>query len=132
MGKEGCQLDKIFLKGVAFYGYHGVLPEENVLGQKFVMDVTLFVDTRRAGQTDVLDQTISYAEVYEICKRHGENARYLLLERLAHKISEDILKAYPACERVIVAVNKPNPPIAGHYECVGVEVDRERSDFFAE
>lgn len=122
-------MDKIFLKGVTFYGYHGVLPEENVLGQKFVMDVTLYVDTIRAGQTDNLDYSISYAEVYEICKKHGENERYLLLERLAHKICADIFAAYANCTRVILSVNKPSPPIAGHYECVGVAVDRKRSDF---
>ena len=55
-------MDKIFIKGATFYGYHGVLPEENVLGQTFVMDVTLFVDTKKAGQTDDLSATISYAE----------------------------------------------------------------------
>lgn len=122
-------MDKIFLKDVTFYGYHGVLPEENILGQKFVMDVTLYVDTRYAGQTDNLEDSISYAEVFEICKRHGENERYLLLERLSHKICEEIFATYPRCERVVLSVHKPNPPIAGHYTCVGVEVDRKRSDF---
>ena len=125
-------MDKIFLKGVTFYGYHGVLPEENVLGHHFVMDITSFADTRQAGQTDALEQTVSYAEVYEICKRHGEGQRYMLLERSGHQIAKDILASYAICARVIVAVSKPNPPIAGHYDCVGVEIDRKRSDFFAE
>ena len=132
MEKGVYQLDKIFLKGVTFYGYHGVLPEENVLGPKFVMDVTMYVDTRQAGERDALDLTVNYAKVYEVCKKHGEEERYMLLERLGHKIAEDIFAAYPICSRVIVNVSKTNPPIAGHYDFVGVEVDRKRSDFHAE
>ena len=122
-------MDKIFLKELVFYGYHGVLPEEQVLGQKFVLDVSLFVDTLSAGQTDQLMYTINYAEVYEICRRHAETERYALLERLAHKICEEVFAAYDNCVRMVVSVYKPNPPIAGNYTCVGVEIGRKRSDF---
>ena len=51
--------DEIFLKGMRFYAYHGVNPEEQALGQRFTVDVVLAVDLRRAGQSDELANTLS-------------------------------------------------------------------------
>jgi dihydroneopterin aldolase len=57
--------DRVLLRGLLFHGYHGVLPEERTLGQKFAVDVALSVDLRAAGASDDLQDTISYAAVYE-------------------------------------------------------------------
>ena len=61
-------MDYIHLREMQFFGYHGVLPEENVLGQRFRANVSLAVDMRSAGETDELDNTVSYVGVYDICK----------------------------------------------------------------
>lgn len=57
--------DRILLRGLVFHGYHGVLPEEQVLGQKFVVDASLSADLAAAGRSDDLADTVSYAAVYE-------------------------------------------------------------------
>ena len=61
-------MDYIHLRDMQFYGYHGVLPEETMLGQRFRVTVSLAVNTKKAGETDDLQYTVNYVEVYELCK----------------------------------------------------------------
>jgi dihydroneopterin aldolase len=63
--KRSVLMDKIYVNGMDFYGYHGVYEEENKLGQRFSADVILEMDTKEAGRTDNLNLTVNYAEVYE-------------------------------------------------------------------
>lgn len=58
------RMDKIEIKDACFFGYHGVLPEEKVLGQRFIVDITMFCNLNKAGQTDNLNDTIDYSQVY--------------------------------------------------------------------
>ena len=51
-----------------FYGYHGVLPEENTLGQRFIVDLIVETDLKQAGLTDELEESISYVDLYQVCK----------------------------------------------------------------
>lgn len=119
-------VDKIYVNGMEFYGYHGVLPEETVLGQKFIIDLTVETDLQKAGSTDDLQQSISYVDLYDMCQSIVEGQPYKLIEAVAEKIAQDILKAFRKVETVKVKVTKPNPPIPGHYQSVAVEVIRSR------
>ena len=121
-------MDKIYLKGMEFYCYHGVFPEENKLGQRYEADVTLECDTKPAGTTDDLSQTVNYAQVYEITKEVMEADAVNLVETLTERIAEKLLHQFAMVEAVIVKVIKPNPPIPGHYESVAVEIRREREN----
>ena len=51
-----------------FYGYHGVLPEETVLGQRFLVDVVAEIDLKEAGITDNLEESISYVDLFQVCQ----------------------------------------------------------------
>lgn len=120
-------MDKIFLKGMEFYGYHGAYPAENELGQRFRVDVECFLDLREACQSDQLEHTINYADLYRDIQRIMEEEPYVkLLEHLAEKISQRILSNYVRVIEVSVRIIKPDPPIRGHYEYVGVEIHRRR------
>lgn len=118
-------MDYIHLKEMQFFGYHGVLPEENVLGQRFRANVSLAVDMKRAGETDELDQTVSYVGVYDICKEVIEGKPFKLIEAVAEKVASSILTQYEGqifgCS---VEIIKPDPPIPGHYKEVAVEITR--------
>ena len=59
-------MDKIILKGMEFYAYHGVMKEEQRLGQRFIVDITMILSLQEAGETEVLSKTVNYAEVYEL------------------------------------------------------------------
>ncbi|MBD8028538.1 dihydroneopterin aldolase [Ureibacillus sp. Re31] len=120
-------MDYIHLREMQFFGYHGVLPEETKLGQRFRASVSLAVDIQQAGLTDELNDTVSYVGVYDICKEVIEGTPYKLIEAVAEKIATTILSVYAGqvfgCK---VEVIKPDPPIPGHYKEVAVEIVRGR------
>jgi dihydroneopterin aldolase len=119
-------MDKIFFNGMRFYAYHGVYPEENRLGQRFVVDLEIGLDLAPAGRNDDLAQTVNYAEVYEAVRLEVEEKQVRLLETLAENIAGMLLERF-SLEEVRVRVTKPDPPIPGHYDAVGVEIVRRKS-----
>jgi len=120
-------MDKIFVNGMKFYGYHGVFAEEQKLGQRFNVDVTLLIDLKEAGLTDELDKTVNYKEVYDAVKEIVEGDSVKLLETLAEAISATLLGKFTSIDETMVKVIKPDPPIPGHYDSVAVEIIRGRA-----
>lgn len=118
-------MDYIHLNEMEFYGYHGVLGEETVLGQRFRANVSLAVDLADAGETDELTKTVSYADVFEVCRSVVEGEPRKLIEAVAENIAKLILEKYATqVHGVRVALIKPDPPIRGHYASVSVEITR--------
>ena len=119
--------DAIHLRGLEFYAHHGVLPEEQVLGQRFLIDMDIFSDLRKAGSTDQVEDTIHYGEVYQVIKACVTGDRYQLLEHLAEEIAQRVLEQF-ACASVRVEVHKPQAPIPGIFRDVSVEIWREAGE----
>lgn len=119
-------MDKILLNQMQFYGYHGVLPEETRLGQRFIVDLTVEVDLRKAGETDQLEDSVNYAELFNICKEIVEGKPYKLIESVAENVANEILRQFQVIMECTVKVIKPDPPIPGHYRSVAVEIRRSR------
>lgn len=120
-------MDKIYLNEMEFYGYHGVLPEETRLGQRFRVNVIAETDFQEAGRTDNLELTVSYVDIYSLCRKIVEGKPFKLIEAVAEHIASQILLDFPKIERVNVKVIKPDPPIQGHYQSVAVEITREQT-----
>jgi 7,8-dihydroneopterin aldolase/epimerase/oxygenase len=120
-------MDKIYLNNMAFYGYHGVLGEETRLGQRFNVDVVLETDLSKAGESDYLEDTINYAAVYDCVREIVEGPPRKLLESVAEGLAGSLLHQFPLIHSCIIKVIKPDPPIAGHYDSVAVEIKRGRS-----
>ncbi|MDN3019965.1 dihydroneopterin aldolase [Paenibacillus sp. BSR1-1] len=119
-------MDKIFVNQMEFYGYHGVFPEETRLGQRFIVDLTVSLELKRAGETDELKHSVNYGELYQLCKEIVEGTPFKLLEAVADKVAGSVLAAFPLIDEVTVKVIKPDPPIPGHYKSVAVEITRSR------
>ena len=112
-----------------FYAFHGVNPEEKILGQRFEVDVALSLDTRPAGLSDDLRQTINYAHVYRVVKRIVEEHRFDLIEALAEALAQQIGKQFEP-DGVKVCVRKPHVPLKGSVlDYVGVEIERGRDSW---
>lgn len=107
---------QIELRGLTFFAYHGVLPEERQMGNTFVVDLVLDADVERAVCTDELGDTVNYAEVYEVVKREMA-VPSLLLEHVCGRIATALLDVFPMLSRVRVCVTKKNPPIEGAGSC---------------
>jgi len=123
----GNLMDRIYLNQMEFYGYHGALPEENRLGQRFIVDLTVELNLQKAGETDDLKETVNYAELYELCKSIVENRKFKLIEAVSEKIADEVLLQFPEIEKCTVKLTKPDPPIPGHYRSVAVEMTRTRN-----
>ncbi|NMH67718.1 dihydroneopterin aldolase [Bacillus sp. RO3] len=119
-------MDKILLNEMEFYGYHGVFQEENKLGQRFRVSVELHLDLRKSGQSDKLEDSVNYAEIYSITKSVVEGEPKNLVESVAEDISSRILNTFEIVESCKITLIKPDPPIPGHYQSVAVEINRSR------
>lgn len=111
-----------------FYGYHGLFAEETKLGQRFNVSAELFVSLKEAGTTDDMNDSVNYGLVFDVVKRIVEGEPYQLIESVAEKIATDLLSEFPKVKQCLIQVEKPNPPINGHYDSVAVEILRRRED----
>ncbi|UOR10665.1 dihydroneopterin aldolase [Halobacillus amylolyticus] len=121
-------MDKIYLNSMEFWGYHGLFPEENKLGQRFYVDLELELDLKPAAQTDDMNQSINYGEIYEVTKKVVEGEARKLVETVAEQLSKKLLEHFELLDACRVKVTKPDPPIPGHYKSVAIDIYRGRAD----
>lgn len=119
-------MDKIIMKGMRFFGRHGVLPQERKLGQTFEVDLELSLDLKPAGEKDDLNLTVSYAEVYGMVEGIVAGPPVNLLEALAGRIAAGVLEGFNPVQAVRVRVKKPSAPVQGDFDYMAVEVFRDR------
>ena len=120
-------MDKILMQNLAFYGYHGAMAEENRLGQKFFVDIELYVDLKKAGKSDDVVDTVHYGMAYETIKNIVEGEPLNLIEALAETIAERLLDEFTLIERLMVRIRKPEAPVNGIFDYFGVEIERGRN-----
>lgn len=118
-------MDQIKIQNLEVFAKHGVFPEENVLGQKFVVSAVLYTDTRRAGQTDDLTASIHYGEVSQFIDRFMKQHTYQLIERAAEMLAEELLIHTPHLKKIRLEMKKPWAPVGLPLECVSVEIKRK-------
>jgi dihydroneopterin aldolase len=118
----------IRIKKATFYGYHGVLSEEQTVGGKFEADVDLYTDFSKAAIDDNLSETLDYHKVYKFIYKLALDEKHYLIESLATKIANELLLNFKPLEKVCVRVRKNSPPLGGVVDCVEVEVIKERKE----
>ncbi len=117
-------MDKIILKAMSFYGYHGVSQMERKSGQKFYVDIEMTVNLSKAGKTDKLSDTIDYPLVYALVEKIQLKKKYHLMEALAEDISKNLLKNFKKIKEVVVRIRKPQAPVGGVMDYVEIEITR--------
>lgn len=118
---------RILIDGYELTGCHGVNPEEKVEPQRFVFSAQLDFDLTEAAETDDVDKTVSYAAVCKVIKAFfGESSRDLV-ETLALGAARRIMLAFPRLVRAAVTVAKPDAPMKGKFDSVGVTAEVKRS-----
>ncbi len=112
---------KILLEEMEFYAYHGCFKEEQVIGNRFLVDLAVDVDTNEAEASDRLQDTLNYQALYEEIKQ-AMAAKSHLLEHLARRILDALAVKFPQIKRAKLKVSKMNPPMGGKMRCVSVEL----------
>ncbi|CAG5071255.1 Dihydroneopterin aldolase [Dyadobacter sp. CECT 9623] len=102
----------ISLEGLEFFAYHGYYPEEQRIGNKYALDITIATDFIKAAQEDKLSETVNYETIYQIASIvMKEPAK--LLEHIGFNVIEKIREKYPLVATITVRVSKFNPPVGG-------------------
>lgn len=117
-------MDRIRIEDLEIFAYHGVFPEENTLGQKFVISADLYTDTRKAGQKDDLAESIHYGEVCAFIELYLKKYTYKLLESAAEHLAEELLLKYNGLKEIRLEIKKPWAPIRLPIRTVSVEIVR--------
>ena len=120
-------MDSIEITGIRCYGYTGYLAEEQVLGQWFEVDVTLWLDLIQAGKSDAIADTLDYRLTIESVKNLVKTAKFALVERLAEAIASSILESVKVSQ-VRVRLTKPAAPIPDFGGKITIDITRGKQN----
>ncbi|MGV3575129.1 MAG: dihydroneopterin aldolase [Devosia sp.] len=118
--------DRIILRDLGFYGYHGLFAEEERLGQRFFVDLECGVDLSAPGETDAIGHTVSYADIYDVVKATFETKRTKLIEALGQNIVTALFERFGDINWIIIRIRKPEAPIAMVRGEAAIELHRVR------
>lgn len=119
-------MDKILIRDLKIFAFHGVNEEEKIDGQNFVFDIDLYVNITKACYSDNVEDTVSYAKVIKTVTRVFTAKKYDLLEKAAQITADAILDEYSDVSKVTVTLKKPEAPMKADFSYVGVQIERER------
>ena len=122
-------MDAISITGIRCYGYTGVLPEEQVLGQWFEVDLKLWLDLSLASESDLLENTLDYRQTIAIVKGIVKTSKFALIEKLAGEIVRAVLEQ-KLVEKVEVRLTKVAAPIPDFGGKISIELTRSKGDSF--
>ena len=117
--------DWIRLHGIEVFAHHGVLSEEQLRGQVFVIDVDLAIDLSEAADSDDLSTTVHYGDLAVAIRDRVASERWDLIERVAGRVADLVLEN-ERVSRVDVTVHKPSAPIDVPFADVSVTISRSR------
>ncbi|MFL9834453.1 dihydroneopterin aldolase [Chryseobacterium terrae] len=116
-------MSKIFLEDVKIYAYHGVLPEENIIGTYYILNAEIHTDLWDAAESDDLNDTISYADINEII--HDEmKIKSKLLEHVAGRIITKINEKFSQISYIKLRITKTSPPMKGEMKGASIELEK--------
>jgi len=116
-------MGQIRLNGMEFYAYHGCYRDEQLIGNNFIVDITLDTDMEKASQSDNLCDALDYSEVYDLVKQEM-TIRSFLLENVSGRILDRLFERFQQLNSATVCVSKLNPPIGGQMHSVTVSQQR--------
>ncbi|MBQ2974065.1 MAG: dihydroneopterin aldolase [Clostridia bacterium] len=121
-------MDKILVRGLKIFAYHGVNEEEKIDGQSFVFDIDAFVDISVPCKTDDVEETVSYAKIIKETTKIFTSQKDDLLERAAQRVADGLFESFDKIQSLRILLKKPEAPIKADFEYVGVEIYRNRGE----
>lgn len=119
-------MDKITIKNLKIFAYHGVNPEEKENGQDFYIDLDYYVNIAKACHNDCIDDTVSYAKVVKVITRAFTAEKYNLIEKAAQVTADAVLDSFEEIFRVDITLKKPQAPVKAEFDYMAVSISRER------
>lgn len=110
------------LEDMEFFAYHGCFEEEQIIGNRFLVNLEIQTNTGRAEHTDHLSDTVNYQKIFNLVKAQMEIKSYLL-EHIARRILDAVKGQFAEISHIRVKVSKMNPPMGGKMRCVSLELE---------
>jgi dihydroneopterin aldolase len=117
-------IDRIFVEGIKFHGFHGLTRMEREVGVRLAVDVSVELDLEKSGRRDDVASTVDYRKLHRIVVDIGRNSSHKLLESFAVAVLDALFEEFPGVERITVRVRKETPVLDGIVDSVGVELSR--------
>ena len=121
-------MDKILIRNLKIYAYHGVLDEEKANGQYFIFDIDASVDISLPCVTDNVEDTVNYALMVECVTEIFTSQKDDLVERAAQRVADGLFAQFEKISALRILLKKPSAPIDSDFDWVGVEINRKRED----
>jgi len=116
-------MGRIEITNMEFYAYHGHYQEEQIVGNKFLVDLSIETDLEPAARSDSLKDALNYQQAYMIVEREMK-VKSQLMEHIAGRILDALYREMTGILRAQVKVSKMNPPVGGRVERVSVTIPR--------
>ena len=113
----------IQLESMEFYAFHGHFKEEQIVGNRFIVSVTIDTDLEKPARSDRLEDTLNYQKAYQIVKFEMTKKSHLL-ENIASRILDALYSSFSTIRSATVKISKMNPPIGGKMDCVSITLTR--------
>lgn len=111
----------VYLKGVSFHAFHGVLPQESLVGADYVLDLRVGYPIEQAMESDNVEATLNYAVLYELAQQEMQKPSRLL-EHVAGRIVKAIQERFPEVTSIDITLMKKNPPMGADCDGAGIEI----------
>lgn len=122
------QNDRILIRGLRLYAFHGCNGFEKTNGQYFELDIDLTVDTGAVGLTDDINDTVNYSSVIKVTEKAFTQNKRNTVECAAHDVARAVLSAFGSVSSVRICLRKPDAPLKADFDFVAVEITVDRGD----
>lgn len=119
-------MDKITIKGLKIFAFHGVNEEEKRDGQEFIIDLDYFLDLKKPCENDDINATVSYAKAVKCIKMAFTADKYDLIEKAAQVVCDALFNEFEPIKEIKLTLKKPYAPVKADFDYMAVTIERKR------
>ncbi|MFO7671179.1 MAG: dihydroneopterin aldolase [Bacteroidales bacterium] len=120
-----CEMGKIIIEEMEFYAFHGHYKEEQIVGNRFLVDLEIETDLEPAAESDRLEDAVNYQHAYQLIKKEMRRKKSNLLENIAKRILDALFAEMKGIQKATIRMRKMHPPMGGPIRSVGVTMSRK-------
>jgi len=120
-----CEMGKIIIEEMEFYAFHGHYKEEQIVGNRFLVDLEIETDLEPAAESDRLEDAVNYQHAYQLIKKEMLRKKSNLLENIAKRILDALFAEMKGIQKATIRMRKMHPPMGGPIRSVGVTMSRK-------
>ena len=117
-------MGKIVIEEMEFYAFHGHYAEEQIVGNRFLVDLEMECDLEPAAESDQLEDAVNYQHAYQLIKQEMRRKKSNLLENIAKRILDALFSEMQGIQNATIRIRKMHPPMGGPIRSVGVSMSR--------